>query len=698
MADDIDEAKLGAPSEGPEPGDELSESVTTEDETELESSEADPEAAPGDTGPVEAGTDDESIEADVEADSDQAEETDHAEGEGEPPEVEPATDAGSEAEEDTDQGEGEPGRGSEESDTGKESELEDEPDAEPEAEPDDADADELDADSDEEPITNSGEPSDAEPDAEPDDAGDSAATEPDAEDDDAGDSAATEPDAEAIPAPSAITAFIDRMVPAVEEAKPEKSDDQILDSIDASVPAMDLPEGVFSRFKSGAAVKYNRTVLDDPDRYDRVPGEGKSRSKRRTVVVFLVLMLVLAAVVVFATYRMELWGGKSVPMVSGQTQELASMNIREHGFEVKVQEDIVDGEGGKVLSTDPAEGTRIDPGSTVTLHVGVSRVIPKVRGLSSDDAQQALRDMGARRISLSYMGSSEPAGTVIGVEPEQGRSFTTDQEVKLTIAQAFTVPYVVGQEEEEVTKSLTDQGFKVNVTYIKTDKQDKGKVLDTDPKQGTTIEAGATITLKVSAVGPIDYHHLLEYHDYSPQDIANYLDKQDFDLQSNYAENNELYALYASTNKGSIVFSPKPYSHTFDSEKDVAETDFLSSGQKFDGIRLDIPVSDLPADANTLSDGALQAIMDRCGFKDPLQKVNQDSIALPAGAQKNGTAFTCAYGEENGYYWTVLIANEGGGTRATATVAPKALYDGVDLTGFDGSVCSMVAYSDVYAQ
>lgn len=56
----------------------------------------------------------------------------------------------------------------------------------------------------------------------------------------------------------------------------------------------------------------------------------------------------------------------------------------------------------------------------------------------------------------------------------------------------------------------------------------------------------------------------------------------------------------------------------------------------------------------------------------------------------------CAYGEMGDYCWTVEIANEGGGTRATATAAPKALYASMDLSPYGGNVCDMIAYYDTY--
>lgn len=491
-----------------------------------------------------------------------------------------------------------------------------------------------------------------------------------------------------------VNRVLDGLVPSVDEAPAPPAPAPL----DETAQVYDLPAEVYDRFAPGAAVAPPAKTGDAPDRYDHVPGEGKSRRKGRAVAALVLLLTVIVAAVVFATYQLEFWGGRAVPAVVGQTQELATTNMEERGFSVTVQEEFVDEDAGKVLSTDPAAGTRAEPNSSVTLHVGRARTVPEVVGLSAADARQALMDAGAQSVALSYQGSSQPAGTAIGVDPTVGSTFTANQTLTLVVAQAYTVPYLVGQQSDVALQTLADEGLQVQVSYVLTGKDDQGQVLECSPQQGATIEAGGTVTLTVSAKEPTDYRHLLDYYAFQPHVVADFLASQGFELQSNYLENSYLYALYASADKGTLVFSPEPYWHTFDSQKDVADTDYLPADQAFTGIRLEVPIADLPADAGSLSGGALQALMDLCGFKDPKQVVNQDSVTLPAGVKKNGTAFACAYGEEGDHYWTVLIVNEGGGTRATVTTAPKALYDAVDLSQFGGSVCSMVAYADVYSK
>ena len=495
----------------------------------------------------------------------------------------------------------------------------------------------------------------------------------------------------------------------------------------------DMSTDVFGRFVGGVVQQPLSGTVDAGDVDERgsgrhgrkvmrskvVPGEGKSRSKVRTLIVFLFMAAAMIAVGVFVAYGAELWGGKVVPDVVNKSQSLATMTLTEKGFSVSVVEERVDDGVGKVISIDPAVGSRLDVGSQVTLHVGVARTIPDVTGMPLDDAKAALEDMGAQNFTLNYQASSEVAGTVIAVEPAAGSNFSSNDAITLTIAQSHTIPYVLGKKEKSALSVIDAAGLKANITYVKSDK-DLGVVVSCSPEPGSKVKAGSTVDLEISASSPADYHHLVDYFSYNPKIVSNFLSQQQFTLEGNYIDpNNALEALYNSKSRGTITFSPQPFSHSYDASKGSTDSELLAEGTKFSGIRLDIPASELPSGASSLSDSAVQGIMDLCGFSDKKQVVDQTSAKFPQSAhatqpshatptaqptqtshptQSGSTSFICAYGEMDDYYWTVLIASEGGTTRAAVTAAPKSLYSSLDLSQYDGSLCSFVAFSDVYAK
>ena len=63
----------------------------------------------------------------------------------------------------------------------------------------------------------------------------------------------------------------------------------------------------------------------------------------------------------------------------------------------------------------------------------------------------------------------------------------------------------------------------------------------------------------------------------------------------------------------------------------------------------------------------------------------------------SGAHFICAYGEQDGYVWTVLIGGYQGSLKVVATVGTKSHYSSVDLSTYDNSICKYVAYSTLFA-
>ncbi|WP_058270868.1 PASTA domain-containing protein [Olsenella massiliensis] len=418
----------------------------------------------------------------------------------------------------------------------------------------------------------------------------------------------------------------------------------------------------------------------------------------RTVLAVLLAGTFLCGAVVLATYGLELWGGRTVPDVAFKNHDAAVVALAAKGFVVREEDVPVDDGVGRAVGTDPSAGTRLAAGSEVLLRVGVARVMPDVQGVPQDEARRALCDLGAQDVRLSYRASDAPPGTVISTEPAAGASFRSTDAVTLTVAQALTVPYVVGKTEREARSQLEAVGLSPQVRYVTSADKDQGTVLSCDPIPGSALAAGTTVALVVSAHSPTDYHHLTEYFAYNPRILSGYLSDQGFSLKSNYAaDDGTLQALFESDGKGTLVLGSRPYSHTFAVGRGKAAGDLLGQGTPFDGIRLDLPSSELPKGASDLSEAAVSAVMDLCGLTGRLQTVNQDTVARPEGPQAESVSFVCAYGKMGDTCWTVLIANEQGGTRATVTAARTSLYEGVNLRPFGGSVCSFVAYSDACA-
>lgn len=435
----------------------------------------------------------------------------------------------------------------------------------------------------------------------------------------------------------------------------------------------------------------SRKVWRDPyarsKRKGRVPGEGNSRSKLRPLLAIIVIALVLGAAGAVLTYGMELWGGKTVPTVVGESQAYAEATLGEKGFTVVVEAEPGDDAIGKVVSQDPQVGTRLPEGSKVTIVVATNRTMPEVVGLKEDEARALLAEAGAELIETTTKPSSEEEGTVIAVSPEAGKPFVSRNPVKLTVAGPYTVPDVIGKKESDAVSDIKGAGLNAEVSYVNSDKTVR-TVIETSPAAGETIEEGGTVQVKVSSPYPSSAEHLAEFFGHSSQDVDTYLQKQGYAFQTGFIDNSDnAAALYGTNESGKITFTSKPWLRSLETPK-KGSSNVMATGTPFAGVRLDFPQRQVPGSTDR---AAVEELVELCGFGDIEDICDSQSLVL-----NNSASFTCASGTMgDDLVWTVLVTNDGG-MRASATCARRSVYSDSDLQPYGGSVCQFMAAQELY--
>lgn len=229
-------------------------------------------------------------------------------------------------------------------------------------------------------------------------------------------------------------------------------------------------------------------------------GKGKDgrKGKGKVVAVVLAVLLVAAAGAAFATYRMELWGGKEVPATVGMTQADATYLLEAKGFSVRAMQVKSDDTEGLVLLSDPGSGQRAEEGSEVVIHVAVSRTIPDVLGKQQADALALLAQEGYENVTVATEKSNEEEGTVLAVSPEAGTKAKAANPITVTVAQAFTVPNVSGQGADAAKAALEAEGYEASISRVYTEEVAEGTVVSTEPAAGTKLASGSTVTVLVA--------------------------------------------------------------------------------------------------------------------------------------------------------------------------------------------------------
>lgn len=195
----------------------------------------------------------------------------------------------------------------------------------------------------------------------------------------------------------------------------------------------------------------------------------------------------------------------TVPDVVGMTAEEAADALGAAGLEAKSIEVEHDAEAGTVVDQAPEAGSKVAPGSEVTVMVSAGPVatsIPNVIGLSEEDAKAALEGAGYQVETKTTYDERFEEGLVVSQAPEAGTAAEAGTLVTIVVSKGknpeATVPDVVGMTEAEAAKVLQDAGFDVVPAASFSDTVPSGSVINQDPEAGATALIGSAVSITVS--------------------------------------------------------------------------------------------------------------------------------------------------------------------------------------------------------
>jgi len=163
---------------------------------------------------------------------------------------------------------------------------------------------------------------------------------------------------------------------------------------------------------------------------------------------------------------------------------------------------------GEVINQDPAGGSSVPEGTTVTLTVSsgpCNAVVPDVVGLTLEAAQAALAVYNFNVQTTDACSDTVPAGSVISQNPVAGTAVTEGSTVNLVVSSGpcpVTVPDVVGQDQASAEAAIAAAGLVVGeITVQCSDTVPAGSVISQNPAGGASVAPGSTVDLVVST-GP----------------------------------------------------------------------------------------------------------------------------------------------------------------------------------------------------
>jgi serine/threonine-protein kinase len=197
-------------------------------------------------------------------------------------------------------------------------------------------------------------------------------------------------------------------------------------------------------------------------------------------------------------------GVVQLPDVKGMSAKDARKKLEDLGLEVKdgqaFSEDVPK---GQVAGTEPAAGTSVEGGSTVTLLIskGSNKVaVPSLVGLTQE---QAVAQIEAAELtaSIQQQDDTAPEGQVVGQTPTAAQRIKRGAQVTIFVSSGtLQVPNVVGLSKQSAVNTLKKAGFKPIVAPDPSAPPDQaGLVTSEFPIGGSTARRGSTVQITVGA-------------------------------------------------------------------------------------------------------------------------------------------------------------------------------------------------------
>ncbi|MBJ7470401.1 MAG: Stk1 family PASTA domain-containing Ser/Thr kinase [Solirubrobacteraceae bacterium] len=211
------------------------------------------------------------------------------------------------------------------------------------------------------------------------------------------------------------------------------------------------------------------------------------------------IAVIVAALILTNKPRVE------VPNVLNAAVDTAQDRLEAEGFEVSVVRRESNRPADTVVGQNPTGGTLAPKGSEVRLSVSDGPgdgTVPRVEGETLEVARDRIESAGFRTNVRRQASEDVDNGTVIETSPSGGSTAELDQVVTIVVSSGrreVEMPDVVGQPLDAARATLGELGLTTKVVEQETADREAGTVLSSDPRAGTEIRTGESVTLTVAS-------------------------------------------------------------------------------------------------------------------------------------------------------------------------------------------------------
>ena len=321
-----------------------------------------------------------------------------------------------------------------------------------------------------------------------------------------------------VPTPSdirdGISADVDELVARATARDP---DDRFADADEFLVALRQVAAGL-PGYRAMPTTAPTRALELDTQRIEPPPGTrpqrpttGRPAPRRRRGPAILLLIMLLAGAIGFASYLIGRHHSVAVPSVINQTVAAAQTRLSQAGLKLDASQTAFSDSvtSGEIISSLPGAGQPAPVGGTVRVVVSKGPqyyAVPNLAGMSLADASTALTSASLVVGNVSQVFNDHvQVGAVVRTSPAFGTPLKLDASVDIFVSKGplpVVVPKLVGQTSSAANAALARVGLTAAVTLQYSDTITKGLVISSNPGVGATANHGSSVSLVVSKGPP----------------------------------------------------------------------------------------------------------------------------------------------------------------------------------------------------
>jgi len=164
----------------------------------------------------------------------------------------------------------------------------------------------------------------------------------------------------------------------------------------------------------------------------------------------------------------------------------------------RVESRVSDKERGTIIEQRPAATTVVIPGVVVDVILAATPIVPDVAGNTVDNAKRLIGEQLLKVGSITSKVSDKPQGTVIEQRPRANAEAGVGSTVDLVLAEGLEVPKLIGLSLEDAGAELAKQLMRLGEVERRVVAGGDGRIIDQSPKPGAPASFGVGIDVTIS--------------------------------------------------------------------------------------------------------------------------------------------------------------------------------------------------------